>query len=70
MDVFVRTEDVGRVILDYIGSPEFEAAVNCTVNDGRAAFMGGLGMAGCLIIARCPRYYADDKADDKMEASE
>ena len=65
MDVFVRIEDIGHAILDYIKSPEFEAAVKTTVDDGRSAFMGGLGMAGCLIMARCPRYYASDSPKEE-----
>ena len=66
MDVFVRIEDIGHAILDYINSPEFEAAVKMTVDDGRSAFMGGLGMAGCIIMARCPRYYSSEQPKEEV----
>ena len=53
---FVNINDVGKALLDYIGSEEFEKAVDIAAGDVRGAFMSGIGMAGCLILANCPKY--------------
>ena len=60
-ETFVRTTDVGKILLEYIGSEEYLKAVESIQDSGKAAFMGGIGMAGCLIMSRCQKYYA--KAD-------
>lgn len=70
---FVRIEDFGRVLLEYIGSEDYLKAVDSIQDSGKAAFMGGLGMAGCLIMARCRKYYGssdDNNADADKEGGD
>ena len=64
MAMFVKTEDVGRVLLEYIGSEDYLKAVDSIQDSGKAAFMSGIGMAGCLIMARCPKYYGDPPGEE------
>ena len=67
-ETFVRTTDVGRVLLEYIGSEDYLKAIDSIQDSGKAAFMGGIGMAGCLIMSRCTKYYAreDDRGDEEI----
>lgn len=64
-ETFVRTTEVGKILLEYIGSEEYLKAVESIQDSGKAAFMSGIGMAGCLIMSRCQKYYA--RGDDKGE---
>ena len=67
-DTFIRTADVGKVLLEYIGSEDYLKAVESIQDSGKSAFMGGIGMAGCVIMARCHKYYAKS-VDDETEAA-
>lgn len=60
-ETFVRITEIGEILLDYIGSEEYLKAVESIQDSGKAAFMSGIGMAGCLIMSRCQKYYG--KAD-------
>lgn len=64
-ETFVSTRDVGKVLLEYIGSEDYLKAVDSIQDSGKAAFMGGIGMAGCLIMSKCMKYYAREREDDK-----
>lgn len=64
-EIFIRITDIGKVLLEYIGSEDYLKAVESIQDSGKAAFMGGIGMAGCLIMSRCTKYYA--KEADKEE---
>ena len=66
MATFVKTEDVGRVLLEYIGSEDYLKAVDSIQDSGKAAFMGGIGMAGCLIMARFPKYYGEPPGEEEQ----
>ena len=69
-ETFVRTTDVGRVLLEYIGSEDYQKAVDMIQDSGKAAFMGGIGMAGCLIMSRCQKYYARGEYKEEAELRE
>ena len=59
--VFIDMNDAGRAILNYIGSEDFEKAISVMdLNNGRNSFIAGLGMAGTIIMADCPRYIAQE----------
>ena len=55
-EMLVAVRKIGKVLIDYIGSEDFEKAVSCLRDDTRSAFMAGIGMAGCLILSECPTY--------------
>ena len=64
--IFVDINDVGRTILNYIGSEDFEKAMSALdISNGRNSFIAGLGMAGSIIMADCPQYvYKEEKGID------
>ena len=66
-DYFVAADKIGRALLDYIGSVEFEKAVACLQGDPRSAFMAGIGMAGCLILSKCPTYIRISQEGDENQ---
>lgn len=69
-EIFVRITDISKVLLEYIGSEDYLKAVKSIQDSGKAAFMGGIGMAGCVIMSRCQKFYAkssDDEAEPKEE---
>ena len=68
-ECFVRIDDVGRVLLEYIKSEDFEKAVDSTQGKDSGAFMSAVGMAGCVIMARCQRYYGVLQEPQKEEAT-
>lgn len=58
MTSFVKTEDIGNVILEFIRSEDFgKIASNMNCTDHRTFLMGALGIAGCVIMARTTKYY-------------
>lgn len=57
-ETFVRTTEVCKILLEYIGSEEYLKAVELISDSGKSAFMSGIGMAVCLIMARCQKFYA------------
>lgn len=65
MEEFVSTTEIGKILLEYIGSEEYLKAVESIQDSGKAAFMSGIGMAGCLIMSRCQKYYAETDKENK-----
>jgi len=63
VEEYVRLKDVGEALLKYIGSDEYIKAVESVQSDGRAAFMSGIGISACVIMANCDKYvkYVEDK---------
>ena len=67
---YVNIKDIGKVLLEYIGSEDYLKAVDSIQDSGKAAFMGGLGMAGCLIFARCPKHLGSiEEVEKESEVS-
>ena len=58
IEQFVSIYDIGKVLLEYIGSEEYAKASECT-DGGKSCLMGGIGMATCIIMSRCKKYLAD-----------
>lgn len=63
-DIFVKMDDISKILLEYIGSDDFNKAVQAIQNTDSNAFMGGIGMAGCLIMARCPKYITETEKEE------
>lgn len=55
METFVKIEDAARAVFEYIGTDEYMKATE-NIDSGKNGFMGGLGMALCVIMARCKKY--------------
>lgn len=68
MTEFVKTHDVGDVLLSYIGTENFKKAVADLSLEAQGAFMSGIGMAGVLIMANCDKYYGltDQQEIDRL----
>ena len=58
---FVSITDVGKVLMEFIGSEEFDNIVKNLDNNPKNIFMGAMGMAGCLIMSKCPKYSGYEK---------
>ena len=56
MNEVVRVNDIGRVLLDYIGTEDFKKATKDLSPEAVNAFMSGIGMAGVLIMAKCEKF--------------
>lgn len=69
VDEFVRIYDVGDALLRYIGTDDFARATSHLSLEAQSSFMSGIGMAGVLIMANCPKYYGADtkERDDIIE---
>ena len=67
MKEFVEVEELANILLQYIGSEEFDRAVSSLEGVERNAFMGGIGMAGCLILGRCTKYRAETTEEEKED---
>ena len=59
MTQFVEVDDIGRVLLSYIGTEDFDKATSSLSPEAKNSFMSGIGMAGVLIMARCNKYIAE-----------
>ena len=65
MTEFVSINDVGDVLLGYIGTEDFDKATSMLSAEAKNSFMSGIGMAGVLIMAKCNKYIAEQPdADD------
>ena len=53
---YVRLDDVAETIMNYIGTEDFAKAAKVSTDVN--SFMSGLGMAACVVMARCPKYIA------------
>lgn len=58
---FVSITDVGKVLMEFIGSEEFDNIVKNLDNNPKNIFMGAIGVAGCLIMSKCPKYSGYEK---------
>lgn len=58
---FVSITDVGKVLMEFIGSEEFDNIVKNLENNPKNIFMGAIGVAGCLIMSKCPKYSGYEK---------
>lgn len=58
---FVNITDVGKVLMEFIGSEEFDNIVKNLDNNPKNIFMGAIGVAGCLIMSKCPKYSGYEK---------
>ena len=58
---FVSIRDVGKVLLEFIGSEEFNNIVKNLDDSPINVFMGAIGTAGCLIMSKCPKYSGYEK---------
>lgn len=54
--VFVNIKDVGKVLMEFIGSEDFDNIVNNLDNSPKNILMGAMGIAGCLIMSKCQKY--------------
>ena len=52
-ETYIELEDALQQLLDYITSGEFNHNTNFLSDPERNAYMSALGMAGCIISARC-----------------
>lgn len=52
-DVFIRLSDICNAILDFVSSGEYKDVIQ---DEDMNGFIGGLGIAGTVIYARCRRY--------------
>lgn len=65
MKEFVSIDDIGDVLLGYIGTEDFDKATSMLSSEAKNSFMSGIGMAGVLIMSRCNKYIAEQPdADD------
>lgn len=67
-DVFIRLGDIGNAILDFVSSGEYKNVIKDEDTNG---FIGGIGIAGTIIYARCRRYVgkieeAERKDDEQI----
>ena len=53
-DYFININDIGKVIIEYIGSPEYKQAMEA--QESPNGFLGGIGIAGVVILSKCPKY--------------
>lgn len=67
MKEFVEVEELGNILLQYIGSEEFDRAVSGLEGVEKNAFIAGIGMAGCLIMGRCTKYRAETTEGEKED---
>ena len=51
---YVKLDDVAETIMNYIDTEDFTKAAKASTDVN--SFMSGLGMAACVVMARCPRY--------------
>ena len=58
MEQFVNINDIGDVLIKYIGTEDFKRATDELSLESTNAFIGGIGMAGVLIMAKCEKYVA------------
>ena len=56
MEQFVKINDVGDVLIKYIGTEDFNKATSGLSLEATNAFMSGIGMAGVIIMAKCNKY--------------
>ena len=61
---YIKPSEACQCILDFINSEDFYKAV---APENRGAVMSGLGLAGTVIHARCPRYLAKLTLDEDEE---
>lgn len=64
MDEYVKVSDACHAILDYIATEEFEKSFT---QESRAAVMSGLGLACCVIMAKCTRYFYYERGRETNE---
>lgn len=65
INYYVNIKEAAHVILDYIGTEDFNKALSCLHNDVCSGFMGGLGMAICLMMDnRCSKYIIKETKND------
>ena len=55
-NVFVNLKEVGRELINYIGSDDFKKATEGLSLEATNAFMSGVGMAGIIIMSKCQQY--------------
>lgn len=58
MEQFVNIDDIGDILIKYIGTEDFKRATDGLSLESTNAFMSGIGIAGVLIMARCKKYIA------------
>lgn len=65
VNYYVNIKEVVHVILDYIGTEDFNKALSCLHNDVCSGFMGGLETAiGLMMDNRCPKYIIKETKND------
>lgn len=65
MTSFVKTEDIGKVILEFIQSDDFDKVASSMNATSADVLMSALGIAGCVIMSRTTKYYAEIESDDE-----
>ena len=55
-NVFVNLKEVGRELINYVGSDDFKRATKDLSLEATNAFMSGIGMAGIVIVTKCQQY--------------
>lgn len=61
-NAFVKINDIGKTILSFVGTEEFEKILGSIEDNSRAGFTTGLSIAASLIMSQCTQYIATTTA--------
>ena len=61
--VYVELNDALQKLIDFVTSGEMSHVVSFLSDEERSVYMSALGMAGCIISARCKKYYTRPTVD-------
>lgn len=61
---YIELDDALQQLVNYITSGEFNRNLNFLSDTERHAYMAALGMAGCLISARCKKFIIKDNNNE------
>lgn len=59
---YLNADEVGRVLLNYIGSEEYNEAVS-SVPEGQNSFLAGYAIAGLVVLSKCQRYIGREEGE-------
>ena len=64
-DYFINIDDIAKAITEYIGSPDYKHAMEA--QESPNSFLGGIGIAGVVILSKCPKYILSIPEAEEIE---
>lgn len=62
--VYIELNDALQNLIDFVTSGEMNDSISFLSDKERSTYMSALGMAGCIISARCKKYYVKECEND------